>query len=460
MITQAVNNVANPQVNQRILNIVRVNDYCGTDTEDPYEWIQSVEKAAQANNWNDAKTLQVAISALQKGANQWHVENTVANNNPYGTFGQGGNDFKTQFLAKFASPTRKSLWRIELRNLVQGNLTVDQYANKIKALIARVDPAGVMPDDEKVAYVIAGAGAVYQPFLFAANPQNVDAAFNIMRSMESGAKVNASNSFLETRINQLEAQLMTLNANPSVDKQMNPYRNESRYNRDQRNYQNRQNCQSFDRSQIVCYRYNERGHFARDCLSQIVNPPPSQSQQTNNFRPALTQILQRPKRNNPFREQIGLNYLEPEENYLYETNYENYKVLDDVDYHGETYNLRPDPDKPIKRVRFEEQPPYDIVKDISRHHAAPTFGQLMRDATQRAKVKNWIEHLDNKKTTAPINAQQTPPSGIVNFAALRGYGRFGTNSVQVLFDTGLGVSIISHTLAKKLKLPIRLKMYS
>jgi len=39
MITQAVNNVANPQVNQRILNIVKVNEYCRTDTEDPYEWI-------------------------------------------------------------------------------------------------------------------------------------------------------------------------------------------------------------------------------------------------------------------------------------------------------------------------------------------------------------------------------------------------------------------------------------
>ena len=70
MITQAVNNVANPQVNQRILNIVKVNEYCETDTEDSYEWIQSVEKAVQANNWNDAKTLQVAISALQKGVNQ------------------------------------------------------------------------------------------------------------------------------------------------------------------------------------------------------------------------------------------------------------------------------------------------------------------------------------------------------------------------------------------------------
>ena len=50
MITQAVNNVANPQVNQKILNIVKVNEYYGTDTEDSYEWIQSVEKAVQANN--------------------------------------------------------------------------------------------------------------------------------------------------------------------------------------------------------------------------------------------------------------------------------------------------------------------------------------------------------------------------------------------------------------------------
>src|ERR1044072_4836553 len=114
--------------------------------------------------------------------------------------------------------------------------------------------------------------------------------------MESEAKVNVANSFLETRINQLEAQLMTLNANPSVNKQMNPYCNESRYNRDQRNYQNRQNHQPFDRLQIVCYRCNERGHFARDCLSQIVNPPPSQPQQTSSVRPSPTRVLQRPER--------------------------------------------------------------------------------------------------------------------------------------------------------------------
>ena len=58
-----------------------------------------------------------------------------------------------------------------------------------------------MSDDEKVTYVISGAGVIYQPFLFTANPQTIDAAINIIRSMESGAKINASNNFLEIRIN-------------------------------------------------------------------------------------------------------------------------------------------------------------------------------------------------------------------------------------------------------------------
>ena len=39
-ITHAVNNLAQPPANNpRILNIVRVENYCGTDGEDPYEWI-------------------------------------------------------------------------------------------------------------------------------------------------------------------------------------------------------------------------------------------------------------------------------------------------------------------------------------------------------------------------------------------------------------------------------------
>ena len=64
-ITQAVNGMANqPAPPARILNIAKIPDYYGTDAEDPYEWIQSVEKAAQTNDYTDAKTLQAAVNAL------------------------------------------------------------------------------------------------------------------------------------------------------------------------------------------------------------------------------------------------------------------------------------------------------------------------------------------------------------------------------------------------------------
>ena len=132
------------------------------------------------------------------------------------------------------------MWRIEFRTLTQGNLTVDQYANRLKSLISRVDPNGLMTNEEKVAYLTAGANAIFQPFLFVANPATLDLRINIMRSMESGAKINVAgvqNNLLKTRINDLETQLMTLNINLSSDRQANLYRNETRFNRDQRNYQ-------------------------------------------------------------------------------------------------------------------------------------------------------------------------------------------------------------------------------
>ena len=43
----------------------------------------------------------------------------------------------------------------------------------------------------------------------------------------------------------------------------------------------------------------------------------------------------------------------------------------------------------------------------------------------------------------------------VEFSALRGYGKFGTNSIQVVFDTGSGISIMSRKQATKLRLNIK-----
>ena len=55
---------------------------------------------------------------------------------------------------------------------------------------------------------------------------------------------------------------------------------------------------------------------------------------------------------------------------------EDYIDEDNIDYQGKMFNLRPDHDKPTRRVRFDATnlfSDYDIVKDIGRHYASPTF---------------------------------------------------------------------------------------
>jgi hypothetical protein len=80
-ITQAIAQLGNPPPPPaRALNIVRVSDYNGYENEDPYEWIEMAAKAADANNWNDARLLQVAASCLKGPAHQWYIEVTRAAN--------------------------------------------------------------------------------------------------------------------------------------------------------------------------------------------------------------------------------------------------------------------------------------------------------------------------------------------------------------------------------------------
>jgi len=137
-ITQAIARLANPPPPPnvpipppRTLNVVKVTDYHGYENEDPYDWLQATTLAATANNWDGAKTLQVACSAMKGPAAQWLQEMALLAN-PFGNSFDGGNpDFVTRFKEKFASQDRRNMWRIQLRALTQGILTVDAFGNKL-----------------------------------------------------------------------------------------------------------------------------------------------------------------------------------------------------------------------------------------------------------------------------------------------------------------------------------------
>src|ERR1044071_5300232 len=125
-----------------------------------------------------------------------------------------------------------------------------------------------MRNDEKIAYLIARAAAVYQPFLLASGVATIDAAIDVMKSMETGASLitlTATTIVLEAQISELKDQINTLNlnVNPSPDKIANPHRNEVKYNKEQRRDANRPSRQNMD--EIICHNCNQSGHYARYC---------------------------------------------------------------------------------------------------------------------------------------------------------------------------------------------------
>src|ERR1044072_2283546 len=118
-ITQAINQqVANPNGN-RILNITKLPDYYGNDTEDPFEWVDTAKTIARANNWAKAKLLQIVSAALKGTAQQWYQDTIRAGafgalfTNTHGAI----NPFENTFLQHFASDHRRANWRLQLRSL-------------------------------------------------------------------------------------------------------------------------------------------------------------------------------------------------------------------------------------------------------------------------------------------------------------------------------------------------------
>src|ERR1044071_1548468 len=248
--------VANP--NNRILNIAKLPDYHGNDTEDPFEWIDTAKTTARANNWNEAKLLQIASSAMKGTAQQWYQD--AIRPGAFDTFSSNINDavnpFEDAFLQHFVSDHRRANWRLQLRSLTQGNMTVDQYTTKLKRLIRRVDPDNHMRNDEKLSYLIAGAAAMYQPFLLASGAVTIDAAVDVMKSIEIGASLitlAATTMALEAQISELKNQINTLNLNVnlSLDKIANPHCNKARYNRELRRDSTKPLRQNM--VDIICY---------------------------------------------------------------------------------------------------------------------------------------------------------------------------------------------------------------
>ena len=99
-------------VNRAKLNLVKPNYFHGTDSEDPYEWLASFERAATANQWNAGRRIAIAAGYLRDAAAKWYDEN----HNNFQNWRQQGSpfNFTDHFLTYFANATMKNKWMTDL----------------------------------------------------------------------------------------------------------------------------------------------------------------------------------------------------------------------------------------------------------------------------------------------------------------------------------------------------------
>jgi len=56
------------RIDQKELSIVKVEPFYGKETEDPYEWLESFEQAALANQWTRNRQVEIASGYLRDAA--------------------------------------------------------------------------------------------------------------------------------------------------------------------------------------------------------------------------------------------------------------------------------------------------------------------------------------------------------------------------------------------------------
>ena len=126
----------------REASVVKIDPFFG-DEQDPVSWIEDFEKAATANNYTNARKLQIVQAYLKGTATTWLYkrQQSPATNPTAWEHQQGANaaaiatTFRQPFVDHFRTEAKVAGWQQELTNHQQLSLTVDQYAAKLRNLI-------------------------------------------------------------------------------------------------------------------------------------------------------------------------------------------------------------------------------------------------------------------------------------------------------------------------------------
>src|SRR5260363_180552 len=113
-------------------NYVHVRTFKGEEDEDPVEWVEAFERAADANNWARARKIKIASDHLAGITASWY--NDQKDDLLYWDNDDNSeNSFVQSFVKYFATTERRHQWQLELTSLKQKEKEkVDQYTYQLK----------------------------------------------------------------------------------------------------------------------------------------------------------------------------------------------------------------------------------------------------------------------------------------------------------------------------------------
>ncbi|GBB87478.1 hypothetical protein RclHR1_13970001 [Rhizophagus clarus] len=493
-LTTALGNAPPP----RELTIAKVDNFHGKDDEDPYEWLERFETAANTNQWTGNRRVAIAAGYLKDAAHDWFR----ANGNGLTAWNDNTNQnasFVHQFEAYFSPETKKNQWYYELMTIRQtAEEKVEDYSRRFKKVLRKVngttDPPPV-PAALQVRMYLYGLNPLLTPLVSTNNPTTLNDAITRAKLVETGynyvptksvslnvpvaVKENAplpitpvagsSTSKNDPDVDALTQQLQQLTLNYATLSSALLAQNNSNNNSKPRNFRATTE-KARDKTKLTCFKCGKVGHISRECRSNRNNN--SGNNNNNNNRKLFTRPVNF----------LDEEYVEEEEYYSYdeeeedEAEYEVYvntrsesgkerqlrkrvRTGDEMDEGGEEYIIPVVPSaettpstikaQKIKR-KFKMRPApienvteFDIAQYIKDLPCGLTIGQA---SSQIPKYRSaMLKSVKRTRETNFISSANDAPT-----TAARCQLRVDGEPISAVIDSGAATSIITKKLMKRL----------
>ncbi|RIB30064.1 hypothetical protein C2G38_2153636 [Gigaspora rosea] len=264
-------------------NHVRIKCFFSTEDEDPIEWFDDFERAAEANNWNGDRRLQIASGYLKEAAADWYKEERINI-----SYWKTGSEDEVE-RRKFAPPEKQHHWQLELNSLTQQeHERVDTYNTKVKRLLNRVNTNNGLPDAYIVRMFLDGLKGMNAALVAITAPKSLSDAVAAARRVEAG------NYYSQHNLEQLKVKNELSDMKRIIDEMALNYAVLAHKLEKSRN----EGQSLFQKKGPQCYKCGKIGHYIRDCM-----PKKKINEMSLNYAD-LTEKLNSNNNNRPMKERF------------------------------------------------------------------------------------------------------------------------------------------------------------